>query len=99
MWFVPALKALLMIFPIIKEFVNGKHGMVAYVKENPFSSFLFFATIVIFVSLVGSFTHSLKLQGYLYEAKMDIAELRAENRVLREELRDLLNIIERKSNP
>lgn len=90
------LKGLLMIFPILKEMINGKHGIVAFVKEHLFISFLFFGIIVVFVSVISLFFHALQLQNELYEAKVDIVELKSENKVLRDELKELTKIIGQK---
>lgn len=90
------LKGLLMIFPILKEIVNGKHGIVAFVKEHPFISFLFFGIVVVFVSVISLFFHGLQLQNELYQAKVDIIELKSENKVLRDELKELTKLIGRK---
>ena len=99
MWPITLLKALLMIFPIIKEFINGKHGMLAYVKEHPFPSFLFFSAVIIFLAVIGLFMHGLKLQGLLYEAKLDIVELQSENKVLRHEISELIKHLKQPSQP
>lgn len=94
--FLSFLKGLLMIFPIIKEMINGKHGIVAFAKERPFISFLFFGIVVVFFSVISLFFHALELQGQLYQAKVDIVELQSENKILREELKHLTKLIGQK---